>query len=270
MGKLLIISGAGTGVDSGITTFRTDTVSGKALWGEYSIDDVCNYQQFQMGYDRWKGFTEFKDGLGEDKNGVDTYTLTNDFYNKRRVELAQVQPNIFHHRVAALYKQYGSEKVVNITTNVDDLLERAGIPHEDILHVHGYLPSIKYRRNGLEFKEDVGYNPVDINKFEWVKPDVIFFGEVAPMYGYMYAQIDSLADGDIVVVVGCSNQVINFNWELFPKISQGVKMVVVNPDISYGEQIQYEERGVIVCRSGSSEVWNDDSFIYLLKDYLDA
>lgn len=244
MGKLLIISGAGTGVASGIKTFRTDTVSGKAMWDDYDIERVCNYHSFM--------------------NDTSCYNETHEFYNKRRQELANVQPNNFHFAVNDLYKNFPG-KVLNITTNVDDLLERAGIPHKDILHVHGYLPEIVYKLSNKKHTVSIGYSPVNLELFEWVKPNIVFFGENAPAYGDMYTLLDTLCYGDTVVVAGCSNQVINFNWELFPALNIGVKMIVVNPGINYEEQVMYEGRGVVVYREDSAKVFSDPKFIEFLS-----
>ena len=171
--------------------------------------------------------------------------------------------------ISELYHKYGSEKVVNITTNVDDLLEGAGVAHNDVMHVHGYLPEIKYTRDDRVFIKDVGYSQVNVNDFDYVKPNVVFFGENAPLYADMYNEFDKLKSGDLVVVVGCSNQVINFNWELFPMLNIGVRMCVVNPDINYIEQQGYEERGVIVYRDTSSNVFGDKSFINFVQSVLE-
>lgn len=250
MGKVLFISGAGTGVDSGIKTFRTDTSSGKALWDDYDIEDVCNYPKFMS-----------------DKG---CYLRTNEFYNKRRKELATVFPNVFHKAVSELYHKYGSDRVLNITTNVDDLLERAGVPHSDILHVHGYLSEIKIKEDiNLPFEiTDVGYSEIDVSKYTWIKPNVVFFGEAAPLYADMYDQFDTLKKGDLVIIVGCSNQVINFNWELFPLLAKGVKMAVVNPAINYLEQQEYEKRGVSVWRCDSSGAFSNKNFLNFVEGFL--
>ena len=242
MSKVLIISGAGTGVDSGIKTFRTDTTSGKALWDDFDINDVCDYPHFKAGYDRYSGKINGK--FGVNKNGDNYYTLTHQFYNMRRKELASVNPNIFHRVVSELYHKYGSDKVVNITTNVDDLLERAGMARNDVLHVHGYLPEIRYSREDNVIIKDIGYSEIN-NEF------------------------DKLKSGDLVIVVGCSNQVINFNWELFPVLNIGVRMCVVNPDINCIEQREYEERGVIVYRDTSSNVFGDNHFINFVQNVLE-
>lgn len=113
MRRLIIISGAGLSVESGVRAFRTDTASGKALWDDYDLEEVCNIHAFRGNF----------------------YHKTHMFYNKRREELKTVEPNLAHLRIGEWYKQYPGQ-VVNLTTNVDDLIERAGVPHSDILHIH--------------------------------------------------------------------------------------------------------------------------------------
>ena len=113
MRRLIIISGAGLSAESGIPTFRSGST---AMWENFSIDEVCNIHTFAKNYYK-----------------------VHDFYNARRVALGGVEPNLAHLRIAEWYSRW-SGRVINLTTNVDDLLERAGVKHEDILHVHGYLP----------------------------------------------------------------------------------------------------------------------------------
>lgn len=48
--RVIFVSGAGLSADSGIRTFRTDTDSGRALWEEYDLEEVCDIGAFQAGY----------------------------------------------------------------------------------------------------------------------------------------------------------------------------------------------------------------------------
>lgn len=247
MRRLIVISGAGLSVESGIRAFRTDTDSGKALWDEYDLEEVCNIHAFNGNF----------------------YYKTHEFYNKRRKELETVEPNLAHMRIAEWYKRYKGQ-VLNITTNVDDLLERSGA--SEVLHVHGFLPEIRVKDafTQLETIKNIGYETIDPEDFDWVKPNVVFFGEVAPHYKDMYAILDTLTSQDMVAVVGCSNQVINFNWELFPMLNIGVKMVVVNPAINYLEQELYEERGVLVYRAEAVETFSNPNFIRVIEKHLEG
>lgn len=248
MSKLYVISGAGLSVDSGIRAFRTDTVSGKSLWDEYDLEEVCNIQAFNGNF----------------------YHKTHAFYNKRREELATVEPNIAHLRIAEWYKKYPN-RVVNLTTNVDDLLERAGVPQENILHIHGYLPEIRYKleEDSEEKLANIGNGSVDVDAFHWVKPNVIFFGEMAPAYTELYHRIDDINTGDVVILVGCSNTVIDFNWDLLRKADIGAKVHIVNPQVKYHEQELYNSSGITVWRAGAAETFQNKHFISTIEGQLD-
>lgn len=249
MRRLIVISGAGFSAESGVRTFRTDTESGKALWDEYDLEEVCNIHAFRGNF----------------------YHKTHMFYNKRRAELQTVHPNAAHLRVAEWYKRYPGQ-VVNMTTNVDDLLERAGVPKEDTLYIHGYLKEILVKDAFTQKVEvvDIGYDQIDPDDYDWCKPNVIFFGENAPAYGPMDDILESLTNQDLVIVVGCSNTVINFNWELFPAVRKGTKVLVVNPDINYLEQEQYEIHGVLQFRCGAVEAFSNKNFIKIVEGHLEG
>ncbi|AWY08026.1 NAD-dependent protein deacylase [Escherichia phage KKP 3954] len=261
--RVYFISGAGLSADSGIQTFRTETDSGKALWDEYDLTEVCDIFNFRDGYQQEQGIPDAMGGL--DVEGYNLYRKTHDFYNKRRVELEKVDPNPAHLQIGEWFEKYGAERIINITTNVDDLLERAGIDREEILHVHGFLPEVVVDNKIIK---DVGYAAIDVDDYKYVKPNVVFFGENAPLYTDMYHKLDQLTSQDMVIVVGCSNQVINFNWELFPALNIGVKMVVVNPGLNFVEQTLYEERGVLVYREKAGTVFSDEGFIKMVEDHL--
>lgn len=249
MRRLIVISGAGFSAESGVRTFRTDTDSGKALWDEYDLEEVCNIHAFRGNF----------------------YHKTHMFYNKRRAELPTVHPNAAHLRVAEWYKRYPGQ-VINMTTNVDDLLERAGVPKEDTLYIHGYLKELVIETEAGSPKKiiDVGYAQIDPDDYGWCKPNVIFFGENAPAYHELYTTLDGLTSEDMVIVVGCSNTVINFNWELFPAVKRGTKVLVVNPRINYLEQEQYDIHGVLQFRCGAVEAFNNKNFIKIVEDHLEG
>lgn len=261
--RLIVISGAGLSADSGVRTFRTDTDSGKALWDEYDLSEVCDIFNFRAGYQQEQCVPGTVGGL--DAEGYNLYRKTHDFYNKRRVEMDSVSPNAAHYQIAEWFQEYGCDRVINITTNVDDLLEQAGVVHEDVLHVHGFLPEVIVDNRIIK---DVGYAAIDVDDYKYVKPNVVFFGETAPLYNDMYHILDGLTAQDMVIVVGCSNQVINFNWELFPALNIGTKMVVVNPGVNYEETLLYEDRGVFVYREKAATAFSNEGFIKMVEDHL--
>lgn len=177
MAKIIIFSGAGISAESGISTFRD---SG-GLWERYKIEDICSAGCMQ--YNREE---------------------TIDFYNKRRADIKDKQPNRAHLEIAKLKENY-PEDVAVITQNVDDLFEKAGC--KDVIHLHGFLPNL--RCESCEATAYIGYKAQDDSKRctcgGSLRPDVVFFGEAAPMYQKLH---DHISDCEVFVVIGSSGNVI--------------------------------------------------------------
>jgi NAD-dependent deacetylase len=172
MKKVVVLSGAGISAESGISTFRD---SG-GLWEKHRIEDVATY-------DAW----------------VRNQDLVMQFYNLRRKQLYEVEPNAGHYALVKLEEKFD---VQIITQNVDDLHERAG--SKNILHLHGELkkvrsssdPNLVYELDGWELKKgDV------CEKGSQLRPHIVWFGEPVPMI-VPAAEISSKAD--IFIVVGTS------------------------------------------------------------------
>lgn len=177
MKKVIIFSGAGISAESGISTFR----DAGGLWDEYKIEEVCTAGC--LSSNRAK---------------------TIEFYNKRRVQLATVEPNYAHYYIAQLKDIYSKEIEV-ITQNVDDLFERAGC--KDVIHLHGYMPNIRCEKCG--WIKSIGYAPQTDESCEkcnsTMRPDIVFFNEPAPMYATLYEKMKAC---EFLVVIGTSGNVI--------------------------------------------------------------
>lgn len=181
--KIVFLTGAGISAESGIRTFR-DSADG--LWNEYKITDVCTA-------DAW------------DKNP----TLVNDFYNMRRIDAMNAQPNRAHLSLAEAEDIFDIQV---ITTNVDDLHERAG--STKVKHLHGNLMKARSSREGLGSLPDYLLEPhlVDVGR-EGIKtmqeavdghllrPHVVFFGEDVPE---IQNAEEIVREADALVVVGTS------------------------------------------------------------------
>lgn len=172
MKKVVVLTGAGISAESGIRTFRDSD----GLWEEHRIEDVATF-------DAWL------------RNPV----LVQDFYNQRRKQLYEVEPNAAHFALAELEKKFD---VQIITQNVDDLHERAGSSH--VLHLHGELkksrstadPSLVYKIEGWELK--MGDK---CEKGSQLRPHIVWFGEDVPMI-VPAAKFSEMAD--IFIVIGTS------------------------------------------------------------------
>ena len=178
---IIIISGAGVSADSGLGTFR----SKDGLWSQHNLDRVCNI-------DTWQ----------------DNYAEMHDFYNNRRIEMAAAEPNNFHKAVARWEQQYD---VINITQNIDDLFERAGC--KEVTHLHGFYKDMKCmacKANWqIEGAWDITNTCPGCASDRDVKPGVVFFGEDAPRYRDLDLHLHDIEAGDVVIVAGTSEQVVN-------------------------------------------------------------
>ena len=174
MKKLVVISGAGISAESGIKTFR----DADGLWEGHDIMEVAS-------------------PIGWNKNPA----LVLDFYNKRRAQLLNVQPNSAHQIIADFENHFD---VTIITQNVDDLHERAG--SSSILHLHGELlkvRSLTQKDYILEWKTDLNLGHTDENGVQ-LRPHIVWFGEDVPA---IEPAIDIIEKADILLIVGTSLQV---------------------------------------------------------------
>jgi NAD-dependent deacetylase len=170
--KIVVLTGAGVSKESGIQTFRD---SKESLWNNYKIEDVATI-------DAWKKNRE----------------LVLDFYNQRRSQLKEVEPNEAHFSISRLQESFDVEV---ITQNVDNLHERAG--SNKILHLHGELTKV---RSSLDEKLVYDWHD-DCNigdkceKGSQLRPHIVWFGENVPK---LSEAADLVYDADIVIVVGTS------------------------------------------------------------------
>ena len=208
--RLVIFSGAGLSAESGISTFRDSD----GTWENHDIMEVCSLPSFEKNYE-----------------------AVHRFYNSRRIELKDVEPNDAHKFIAEMQKQYGSDRVINITANVDDLLERAGCT--DVMHIHGFLTDlvtdysttrpkvIPFGYNEYDYKKDYVQSEYEIN----AKPSVVFFGENAPLYDDMDKILRNLNAYDTFIMVGSTLEVNPVHFYCYGSTAYSV---VINPSIVHG------------------------------------
>ena len=172
--NIVVLTGAGASADSGINTFR----DANGLWEGHDVMEVAS-------------------PMGFAKNPE----LVLDFYNQRRRQLFEVQPNKAHYALVELEKYY---KVTIITQNVDDLHERAGSTR--VLHLHGELLKVRSTKNSshiLSWHKDL-YLGDCCDEGHQLRPHIVWFGEEVPLLP-MAAEITQSAD--ILIIIGTSMQV---------------------------------------------------------------
>lgn len=172
--KLVVLTGAGISAESGIKTFRDSD----GLWEGHDVMEVATPEGWHKNQE-----------------------LVLDFYNKRRQQLKEVNPNLGHIILAELEKDFD---VQIITQNVDDLHERAG--STNVLHLHGELLKVRSTQNKnliLDWTEDLLTGDFDANGHQ-LRPHIVWFGEEVPA---LEEAIDITETADYFAVIGTSLQV---------------------------------------------------------------
>lgn len=214
MKKLVVLSGAGISQESGIKTFRD--MGG--LWESYDISEVATPEAWE-------------------KNPA----LVLRFYNQRRKQLFEVEPNAGHTEIADLEKWFDVDVV---TQNVDNLHERAG--STNILHLHGELIKARSTINPfLVYELDTW--ALDLEDMcemgSQLRPHIVWFGEGVPE---MPKALKIVEQADILVVVGTSLAVYPAA-SLVNYAKPGIPIFVVDPKRPevFQENVTYiEEKAV--------------------------
>ncbi|MBD5225985.1 MAG: NAD-dependent deacylase [Bacteroidales bacterium] len=171
--KLVISTGAGMSAESGISTFR----DAGGLWENYNVMDVASADGFRRNP-----------------------ALIHQFYNDRRRQLVEAEPNAGHLGLVDLEKDFD---VYVITQNVDNLHERAGSSH--VLHLHGELMKVRATDDPdliWELKPGaLETTPATRIEGHQVRPHIVFFQEAVPN---IEPAIQLAMEADIFVVIGTS------------------------------------------------------------------
>lgn len=215
MKHIVVLTGAGMSAESGIKTFR----DADGLWEGHDVMEVATPEGFAANP-----------------------ALVLDFYNQRRRQLLEVEPNSAHYDLAELEKDF---KVSIITQNVDDLHERAG--STNVLHLHGELLKVRSTLNDFdiqEWKTDLVLG--DCNKEgHQLRPHIVWFGEDVPMIN---RAIEICETADILIIIGTSMQVypaaglmnhVSKNTPIYyidpnPALSSNNNLVVIREPASIG------------------------------------
>jgi NAD-dependent deacetylase len=169
--KLVVLTGAGISAESGLRTFRDSD----GLWEGYNIEDVATPRA-------WR-----KDPQ-----------LVLDFYNMRRRNVREAEPNAAHKVLAELEAHFDMHIV---TQNIDDLHERAG--STKVLHLHGEIFKMRSERNHTliyPIREDIKLGDTAEDGAQ-LRPAIVWFEEPVPM---IEEAVPIMHDADIFVLVGTS------------------------------------------------------------------
>lgn len=179
--NIFVLTGAGVSAESGLGTFRDKD----GLWSRFDPMKLATPEAFAR-----------------------TPDAVHAFYNMRRRNLLQAEPNGAHQALArldaGLAERGGTLSLV--TQNIDDLHERAGV--QSVTHMHGEL--LKARCTTCEavtpWRDDMGVSSAcpSCGRTHGMRPHVVWFGEM-PLF--MEAISEALLDADLFVAIGTSGSV---------------------------------------------------------------
>jgi NAD-dependent deacetylase len=177
-GSIVVLTGAGISAESGLATFR----GAGGLWEGHRVEEVATPEAFQ-------------------KNPK----LVQDFYNHRRRQLLEVEPNLAHKSLVHLEKNWKGSFLL-VTQNVDDLHDRAG--NQNLLHMHGELKKVRCLQSGtvLNWEDDILGSTVCncCSKQGTLRPHIVWFGEMPLNMEIIY---EELRRCDLFISIGTSGQV---------------------------------------------------------------
>lgn len=195
--KLVVLSGAGISAESGIRTFRDSN----GLWENHRIEDVASPEGFARNPQ-----------------------LVLDFYNARRKQLKEAEPNAAHKLLAELEDFFD---VHIITQNVDDLHERGG--SSKITHLHGELRKARSSENEnevLDWEDDIRAGDLHPDGSQ-LRPHIVWFGEMVPEMDHA---VEIASQADLFLIIGTSMQVYPAA-SVIRYVPERCEIFVIDPDL---------------------------------------
>ncbi|MDR3613653.1 MAG: NAD-dependent deacylase [Candidatus Obscuribacterales bacterium] len=199
--NMAVLTGAGVSKESGIPTFR-DAQTG--LWAKYDPQQLASPEGF--------------------KNNPE---LVWQWYDMRRQNLANVQPNAAHIAISALESEFSEFAV--LTQNVDGLHQRAGSKH--VVELHGNITTF-YCFDRLHPASEIPTGlkqPPVCHCGSLIRPAVVWFGEALDRSVWRSASQTAIGC-EVMLVVGTSALVQPAASLPFDAKQKGAKIIEINPE----------------------------------------
>jgi NAD-dependent deacetylase len=230
-GKVVVFTGAGISTESGIPDFR----SPGGIWSRYDPEDFTIQKFLSDPVARqtiWK--MSIEGGL-----------------------LAEAKPNLAHYAIAELYRLGKLDCV--ITQNIDNLHQKAGVPGDRVLELHGNMqwvvclschrrfpmPEVLHRiKEGVEVPDCPGCHGI-------LKPDAVFFGEALPQETLSEA-IRRAQNCDLFIVIGSTLVVYPAAYVPTYATQAGARLAIVNLTPT-----PFDQFAEVVIRGKAGEITSD-------------
>lgn len=206
--RVVILTGAGVSVASGLPTYRGPG----GLWENEELAKIVHAESIPTRLpELWK------------------------LYSERRATALSVGPNAAHRAIADAQTRWPGQVFV-ITQNVDNLHQRAG--SENVIELHGSGFRTRCTKCSLApFFDEASYEggtPLCPACGAPLRPDVVLFGEILPEQAIEQATA-ALRGCDLFLVVGTSSVVIPAAYLLLDARAAGAHCVSVNIEPSRHE-----------------------------------
>ncbi|MFN3869085.1 MAG: NAD-dependent deacylase [Hyphomicrobiaceae bacterium] len=186
--RIVVLTGAGLSAESGLATFR----DAGGVWARYDYRKVATPEGFAANPH-----------------------LVHEFYNLRRRDVQNVQPNAAHHALARLEREHArgnierggnGGEVLIVTQNVDHLHEAAGA--RNLIHMHGELLRAMCATCDARqpWRDDLSpRTPCPAcGATGGMRPDVVWFGEMPYQMDRIAAALEA---ADLFISIGTSGTV---------------------------------------------------------------
>ena len=197
--SVVVLTGAGISAESGVPIFR----GSGGLWRQYRPEDLATPEAFSRDP-----------------------RLVWEWYDWRRLMIAQAAPNAGHYALAELEKRKASFALV--TQNVDGLHERAGSRRP--LKVHGDIWNVRCTACGRECRDDrvpMPDLPPRCDCGGMLRPGVVWFGEPLPARTWAEAE-QAASSADLFLVVGTSAVVYPAAGLVWAAKAAGARVIEIN------------------------------------------
>ncbi|MEL6963494.1 MAG: Sir2 family NAD+-dependent deacetylase [Pseudomonadota bacterium] len=179
-GSIVVLTGAGISVESGLPSFR----GADGLWQGFRLEEVATPEAFARQPD-----------------------VVQRFYDERRRQLLadDIAPNKAHKALAELERHWAGNFLL-VTQNIDDLHERAG--STSIIHMHGEI--LKARCLSCDavvpWTDDLetAHACPSCEVVDRLRPHIVWFGEMPLDLDRIYKALEGV---DLFLAIGTSGQV---------------------------------------------------------------
>lgn len=197
-----VIAGAGLSTSAGIPDFR----SSGGRYKDTSIMDLATVEGLENDTERF-----------------------HEYYNGRIREVEEAHPTDAHKAMVYLRERGYFNQIVS--QNVDNLLERAGMPSEQLIKLHGDVMTVRCNSCDKPFEvADYTSECTLCNKCGGhLRPNIVMFSEDIGDT-VLANSLSSIGNCEAIVVIGTALNIQLPRYLVSQAIAKGAKLIVINRD----------------------------------------